>query len=167
MRILKYFSTLIFVGVTAAIFMTTVPAHAQHVYPWPPNVRCPVRWHRYRGRYRVQADIISPYGGHVVEINIRRSHSRLNLDYLQITQYARDGKLYAEGETYLPVHSRSLREIMRVPGTNQMYMVELNAYTREQTRDCDERNLIIGISFYPMNAYRVEVAPQYFLIPLN
>jgi len=166
MRSLKLFSTLIFVGVIVAALMPATPAHAQHIFPWP-TAECPLRWHRYRGRYYIGMDAASPYRGHVFLIDIHRSPQNANLDYMQITQFDSQDHIYAQGQAYLPVDSRSLRETMRVPSTNQTYMVELNAYTRERTKGCNDNDLVMGISFYPINGGRVAVAPQYILIPVE
>ncbi len=163
----KVYSAL-FVGLMAFTCLSVRPAQAQHVFPWPSPLECPIRWHKIRGRYAVKAQIISAYAGHIVVINARQSRSRRGLEYLQITQYNREGQLYAEGTTYLPKNARYARAILTQPFSSTEYVVRVSMYRRQPTESCAAADLVTGISFYPVNSERVRHAgPQYILIPIQ
>lgn len=162
----KFYSTL-FVGLIALTCLTTRPAQAQHIYPWPP-LECPIQWQRIRGRYAVQAQVISAYAGHVVVIDTHQSRSRRGLEYLQITQYNREGQLYAEGTAYLPGNARSVRAILTEPFSSTEYVVRVTMYRKKQRESCAATDLVMGISFYPINSERLRhTGPQYILVPIE
>ena len=139
-------------------------ATGDHPFPWPRVFRCPISWQGLSGRYRVEAINTGPFDDHLIVLSVRPSIHRVGAEFVEITEYTPGGELFAQGDSYAPQTSRSVRSVLRQDGGQTQYLIEMRAYRRRLRDRCDSNDVILSISYCSTNGTVCEAGPAYELV---
>ncbi len=142
-------------------------AAGDHPFPWPRIFRCPISWQDLNGRYRVEAINPGPFEDHLIVLAVRPSRSRVGVEFVEITEYTPGGELFAQGNSYAPMSSLSVRSVLRQEGGQSEFTVEMRAYRRRLRDRCDSNDVILSISYCSLGGNLCEAGPSYELVRMR
>jgi len=143
---------------------TNVQPMGDDLFPWPWGTECPFPWEEIKGLYRVKAMASGPYNGHYMEFNVKRDDSHDGLAFLEISQFDRNGKIYAHGAGYSQKDERIVRGVLKEDATGREYAVMVRTYRKNENASCSTGGLVTAITFCTLRSKKCMTDLNYVLV---
>ncbi len=119
------------------------------LFPWPWGTECPFPWKEIEGGYYVRAMQSGPYSGHLMYFEVKKS-SNSSVKYLNVTQYNRNGFVFARGKASSEKGEKILKGVMRTEDSDRDFVIMVRSYEGSKAAACDENHVVTAITFCPM-----------------
>jgi hypothetical protein len=142
---------------------TSAGGGGDDLFPWPWGSECPFPWQEIQGRYVVRAQKAGgTYNGHFLDITVSDKEDS-NLEFLSITEYDRNGVVYASGQGYAQATDRVVKGLLVNEASNREFTVMIRTYVREKSSVCSGANLVTAVTFCPLRGKKCQGETNYLL----
>jgi hypothetical protein len=136
------------------------------LFPWPWGTECPFPWKEIEGGYYVRAAKTAQYSGHLMYFEVKKSNNA-SMRYLNVTQYNRNGFIYARGKASAEKDQRIVKGVMRTEETGREFVVMVRTYENSKTSACRANDMVTAITYCPMRGRKCMDDANYVLEKLE
>lgn len=136
------------------------------LFPWPWGTECPFPWKEIEGGYYVRSIPSGPYNGHLMYFEVKKN-SNASIRYLNVTQYNRNGFVFARGKARAEKDQKIVTGVMRTEESGREYIIMVRTYENSKTAACRANDMVTAITYCPMRGRKCMNDANYVLEKLE